>query len=73
MGLNTVIYHEDYALAIELWERFESILLLNKQNDLCRTLVQAFQETPFLLEFKLYFLDKVLSKMSFKQIDSLVV
>ena len=73
IGLRTVIDHENYALAMELWERFESILLQKKQTDLCKSLVQAFQNCPFLLEFKLFFLDKVQIKMSFKQIDSIVV
>ena len=58
-------------LAIELWQRFDQ-QLLNSSVELCKSLVHAFSSSPFLLEYKLYFLEKAYTKMNFKQMDQII-
>lgn len=71
ISLYLVIKYEDFAFAIELWQRFEQ-QLLNSSEELCKSLVHAFGGSPFLLEYKLYFLDKAFIKMNFKQMDQII-
>jgi hypothetical protein len=39
----------------------------------CVSLVLAFKSNPFLLEFKLFFLEKVYARMTFLQMDGFIV
>ena len=71
ISLYLVIKDEDFAFAIELWQRFDQ-QLLNSSEELCKSLVYAFGGSPFLLEYKLYFLDKAFIKMNFKQMDQII-
>lgn len=62
---------EDVCLAIELWDRYTDELQEELQ-EVVSCLQLIFQKTPFLLEFKLYFLDKVMNRMNYSQLDLII-
>ena len=58
------------SVAIKLWNLYEDILLQNPSS--IDSLILAFKASPFLLEFKLYFLDKLFKNISSEYFEEIV-
>jgi hypothetical protein len=62
---------EAMTLGLKLFSLYEKELLEN-QLQLQTSLIKTFKETPFLLEFKLFFLSKLLSKMKLNIVEQIL-
>lgn len=58
------------SVAIKLWDLYGDILLPNPSS--IDSLILAFKASPFLLEFKLYFLDKLFQNISSEYFEEIV-
>jgi hypothetical protein len=62
---------ESFCLALVLWERYERILNQNRST-VCQATLKSLTVSPFMLEFKLFFLAKVGCDMSYQETEQIL-
>jgi hypothetical protein len=67
-----IMESEAVTLGLKLFSLYEEQLVQNHASPIT-VLINSFRASPFLLEFKFFFLDKLLSKMNFSQVEKILV
>ena len=72
ISFQVMMNFEAMMLGVKLFGLYEK-QLINNHTQPISALINSFKSSPFLLEFKLYFLSKLLSKMNFNQIEQILI
>jgi hypothetical protein len=72
ISFQIIMESEALTLGLKLFSLYEQQLVRNHASPI-KALINSFRASPFLLEFKFFFLDKLLSKMNFNQVEEILV
>ena len=70
-SFNESIMAESFFLAINLWNKYERYLQQD-MHKVCETITKSLQMSAFMLEFKLFFLSKLVGKMTYKEMEKIL-